>query len=227
MTSSAPVVLQTTAGDVALEEYRLVIADRAWTILHTGLVLSDEDEQRYLAGPRARLPYGVALWPASIAFAHELMVRGDAMKGRRALELGAGTGLPGIVAAALGAHVVQTDRQPAALHLCRLNAERNGVVSAEQRAGDWRDWHDTARYDCIIGADILYAESVHPHLRSIFESNLAEGGQVLLSDPLRPSSLKLLELLDASGWNVSFNTWSVGAGDAARSLAVYVISRGW
>jgi len=220
-----PTELHTTAGDIPLQEYRLALGGREWAILHTGLVLSHEDEQRYLTDPDARLPFGVALWPASIALAHELVARADALRDRRVLEIGAGTGLAGIVAAALGARVMQTDRQPAALHLCRVNAERNGAASTEQRSADWRDWHDTARYDWIIGSDILYAEATHPYLRMIFESNLEPGGQILLSDPLRPSSLKLLELLDASRWVMSFSKWSVGAEDAQRSIAVYAVSR--
>jgi hypothetical protein len=45
--------------------------------------------------------------------------------------------LPGIVAAARGAVVVQTDIQSLALHL----AERNGV-SIAHRAADWTAWTD-------------------------------------------------------------------------------------
>ena len=64
-------------------------------------------------GEQPRVPYGIVLWPAAIALAHEIASRQVA--GMRVLELGAGTGLPGIVAASLGAHVVQTDKQELAL----------------------------------------------------------------------------------------------------------------
>jgi predicted nicotinamide N-methyase len=218
-------VLHTTAGDIPLQEYRVTLGARDWAILHTGLVLSWEDEQRYLAEDGARLPYGVALWPSSIALAHELMTRADALRGRHVLELGAGTGLAGIVAASLGAHVVQTDRHAAALHLCRVNGERNGATSAEQRLADWSDWRDTTRYDMIIGSDILYAEPMHSHLRSIFESQLLPGGRILLADPLRSQSVRLLEQLDANGWSITFSKWNVGAEASERSIAVYAISR--
>lgn len=215
-------ILSTTAGDLPLEEYRLALGGHAWTILHTGAVLSHDDEDRFLRGDQLRLPYGIALWPAAIALAHELAER--SLEGVRLLELGAGTGLPGIVAATRGARVVQTDNNPAALVVARRNAERNRV-SIEQRAADWTDWSETATYDCIIGADILYADSLHSQLRDIFEANLAPGGRLLLADPLRPSSFDLLEAMAASGWNVSFNKWSVGVVPPPRPIGVFELTR--
>ena len=225
MTASASSVLHTTAGDIPLQEYRVTLDGREWVILHTGLVLSHDDEHRYLVEGDVRLPYGVALWPSSIALAHELAARATGLRDRRVLELGAGTGLAGIVAASLGAHVVQTDRHAAALHVCRLNGERNAAVTAEQRWADWADWRDESHYDWIIGSDILYAEPMHAHLRCIFESRLASGGRLLLADPLRPQSLRLLEALDGTGWNISFSKWSIGVEGAERTIAVYAITR--
>ena len=170
---AAPQTLPTTAGDLPLEEYRLALAGRTWNILHTGAILSHEDEDRFLRGDQPRLPYGIALWPAAIALAHDLAER--PLQRLNVLELGAGTGLPGIVAASLGARVIQTDKNAAALVVARRNAERN-AVTLEQRNADWTDWHETATFDLIIGADILYADSLHAQLRHIFETNLVPGG---------------------------------------------------
>jgi methyltransferase-like protein 23 len=222
MPTPQPQILSTTAGDLPLEEYRLSLGGRAWTILHTGAILSYEDEERFLRGDPPRLPYGIALWPAAIALAHEIAAR--SVQGARVLELGAGTGLPGIVAATLGARVVQTDRNAAALVVCRRNAERNGVV-LEQRAADWTEWHEAGTYDFIVGADILYADSVHPQLRRIFDTNLAPGGQLLLSDPFRPPSFVLLEAMAADGWNVAFNKWTVGVVPPPRPIGVFELTR--
>jgi methyltransferase-like protein 23 len=214
-------VLRTTAGDVPLQELRVAVGGREWSILHTDAVLTRADEAGFLLEKKDRLPYGVALWPAAIALAHEIASRVDAFRGARVLELGAGTGLPGIVAASLGARVVQTDRQEVAMSICRRNGERNGVEAIEHRLVDWAEWDDTARYDWIIGSDILYAETMHPHLRRIFASNLAPGGRVLLSDPFRAVSLHLLENMEAGGWRITLTKWGIGEGTDHRPVGAF------
>ena len=217
-------VLRTTAGDFPLHEYRLGLGGRTWSILHTESVLSRDDETHFLMELKERLPYGVVLWPAAIALAHEVAARAQEMRGTRMLELGAGTGLPGIVAASLGARVVQTDKQEMAMSVCRRNGERNGVASIEHRLVDWADWDDAERYDWIIGSDVLYGESMHPHLRRIFEGSLAPGGRVLLSDPFRATSLKLLEAMEADGWRITMTKWSIGRDGAPRPIGIFELA---
>lgn len=216
--------IQTDAGTFPLQEYRLGLAGRTWSILHTHAVLSHGDEARYFRELRNRLPYGVALWPASIALAHELASRAGELAGLPVLELGAGTGLPGIVAASLGARVVQTDRHELALAICRRNGARNGAGAIEHRLADWADWGDRGRYAWVIGSDILYGEGTHPHLRRIFEANLAPGGRVLLADPFREQSLRLLGELEAEGWEVQVSTWAVGEDETPRTIGIFELA---
>ena len=216
--------LRTSIGDVPLEEYHLRLAGREWTILHTGVVLSEEDEQRLLGDASPRLPYGVSLWPASIALAHDLVARADSLPGRHILELGAGTGLAGIVAASLGARVLQTDRHELPMSMCARNSTRNAVNAIEHRLADWTLWDDATQYDLIIGADVLYAERMHNHLRRIFESNLRPGGRILLADPFRPVSLALLQAMETDGWTVGLATWRVGEPAAPRQVGVFELT---
>ena len=225
MTAPAePEVLHTTVGDLPLEEVQLSLEGRTWSILHTGAVITHEEEVGFLRGEATtRRPYGIVLWPAAIALTHEIASRDVA--GKRVLELGAGTGLPGIVAASLGARVVQTDRQQLVLHVCKQNAERNGVTGVEHRIADWTAWEDEARYDLILGSDILYAGALHPHLRHIFETNLAPGGTVLLADPFRETSMRLLEAMEADGWRITMDKWTVGITPPPRPVGVFALTR--
>ena len=199
-----PQTLDTPAGRLPLHEYRF--QDRS--ILHTGAVLTEADETHALAMKTQHVPYGVFLWPASIALAQVIATRDFA--GGSVLELGAGTGLPGIVAASLGARVVQSDHDELVLALCRCNGEWNGV-SVDYRLADWVSWTEKGEYNWIIGADILYSEKLFPSLRRIFESNLAPGGRVLLSDPFRGIGfLEQIEDLGSQGWSVTHTNRDVG-----------------
>lgn len=217
--------LHAAGQDFPLHEYRLRLAGREWTLLHTHAILTKADESHFLSQLTHLLPYGVALWPSAIALAHDLAARAEGLRGRRALELGAGTGLPGIVAASLGARVTQTDRHQLAMSVCQRNGERNGATAIEYQMADWVSWEVAERYEWILGSDILYGESLHPHLRRIFEANLAPGGRILLADPFRSASISLLERMQADGWTIGFSKWSVGEAEDARSIGVFELAR--
>ena len=219
--------LTTPDGDFPLHEFHLARDGREWTLLHTGIILTQDDETLYLRETRKKLPYGVALWPAAIALAEEIAARGLAeFKGKTVLELGAGTGLPGIVAASLGARVVQTDNQELALDICRRNSRKNNLETIEHRLVDWMDWHDTTRYDWILGSDIMYGDSLHSDLQHIFAINTAPGGRVLLSDPFRSVSMHLLEALrDEDGWGIDATKWKLGDDSDPRAIGVFELSR--
>lgn len=218
--------LRTSIGEIPLHEYRLALGGRSWSFLHTGAVVTLEDEQRFLRREQERLPYGVMLWPASIALAHEVVERASALAGKRVLELGAGTGVPGIVAASLGARVLQTDRNEVALHVCAMNAERNRVSGIELRSADWETFTSEQPFDVILGSDVLYATNMHARLRAICEAHLAPGGTVLFSDPFREQSLPVLEAMQAGGWRVTLAKWSIEVESGTRTIAVYELSRG-
>jgi methyltransferase-like protein 23 len=218
-------LLKTSIGDFALHEYRLALAGRSWSFLHTGAIVTIKQEEEFLTCERDRLPYGVMLWPASIALAHDVLSRADQLREKRVLELGAGTGMPGIVAASLGAQVLQIDRSEAALHVCAMNKERNAVSSIEVQAAEWETFHSDQPFDLILGSDVLYVTNMHDRLREICDRYLAPGGTVLFSDPFRSQSLPMLEQMEASGWRVSLAKWSIHVESGTRSIAVYEAAR--
>lgn len=199
--------------------------ERSWSFLHTGAIVTVEQESQYLGRESDRLPYGVMLWPASIALAHDLIARAEGLRGKRILELGAGTGIPGVVAASFGARVLQIDRSEVALHVCRMNVQRNRASNVEVESSDWNAFHRDEPFDLILGADVLYATDMHDRLRAICERYLAPGGRALFADPLRPESLTMLGAMEASGWQVSLAKWTIQVDAGPRSIAVYEAAR--
>ncbi|MET0283088.1 MAG: methyltransferase domain-containing protein [Polyangiales bacterium] len=221
----SPTMLETSIGDFALHEYNLSLGGRSWSFLHTGAVITPQQENQFLQRERDRLPYGVMLWSASLALAHDVLTRADQLAGKRVLELGAGTGIPGIVAATLGADVLQVDRSEVATHVCELNKARNKATRVEVREADWDSFHSEQPFDLILGSDVLYVTTMHERLRAICERYLAPGGTVLFSDPLREQSLPMLEAMEADGWRVSLAKWTIEVEAGTRSIAVYEARR--
>ena len=78
---------------------------------------------------------GGAVWDAAVVLAQYVQSLGAALRGAAVVELGAGTGLPGLAAARLGARVTLTDRERA-LPLLRMNAEANALDVAVE-ALEW------------------------------------------------------------------------------------------
>ena len=82
-------------------------------------------------------PYGFLLWESSVALARWIAAKPELLRGKGVLELGAGVGLPGLVARSLGASVTQTDHLPQTLALSSLNGMHNGVDRVHRFAADW------------------------------------------------------------------------------------------
>lgn len=95
-------LLRTSVGDFLLEECRLQLPGQMISILHVAAMLTQTDESHFLLETANPLPYGIALW-ASIALGQAIISQENEFRDKQVLELGAGTGLPGIVASSLGA----------------------------------------------------------------------------------------------------------------------------
>ncbi len=180
-----------------LETVALAIGERTWQIT----AVQNQDALLDVADQLEHIPYGFLLWESAIGLANLLERQADQVSEKRVLELGAGVGLPGLVARALNAEVWQTDHEPHALALAVANATQNGIMGIHQFVADWRRWNHTPRYDLVLGADILYERAMHPYLEPIFRQNLAPGGHLLLADPCRPQAFAFVAELEARGWH--------------------------
>jgi predicted nicotinamide N-methyase len=158
------------------------------------LVTNPEDDDQ--------IPYWAELWPAARGLAQYIWEQVD-FHGDSVLELGAGLGLTGLVAACKGARVTISDYQPEALKIASRNALRNGIEGVAFELADWRDWILREKFDWIIGSDVLYNPRSNPYISRILLNNLAASGQLLFAHPGRQVTLGFLNELVASGFRES------------------------
>ena len=135
-------------------------------------------------------PFWVKLWEAALILS-DLMATLPPKSGQTLLELGAGLGAPGLVAAAHGYQVTLSDFEPLILDFQRVSAAANGFRGVNFELIDWQNPPDLPRFDTIIGAEILFREDFFEPLLGVFAKLLAPGGEIYLAHDVRRKSLPL------------------------------------
>ncbi|GAB4272337.1 MAG: hypothetical protein Kow00111_26020 [Thermincola ferriacetica] len=171
------------------------------------------------------VPFWAVLWPAAIGMARFLW-QGPDLTGQKILELGAGLGLAGIVAAAKNGVVYQTDLFPEALDFCAFNAKLNKVGNIKRIQADWRSFEITEDFDIILGSDILYEPTLHPYLKSIFYRLLKPGGRIILSDPGRKDAQEFICGLGQEEFGVAECRFNVEDSGLHYRVTVYTLELG-
>jgi predicted nicotinamide N-methyase len=210
-------------AELPLETMGVTAGGRLWTLT----AARDQDRLLEAAQSCAIFPFGLLLWESAIALSDVLAEEAAVLPGLEVLELGAGTGLAGLVAASLGARVVQTDYSPQALALCRRNAAANGIEGLAFQIGDWTKWPGTHRYRLVIGADVLYEPDLYEDLENVLRACVAPGGRLLLTDPGRIHANRFVDRLKRGGWDVAVGQRIIAAlppSAPGDTVAVNVIS---
>jgi len=163
------------------------------------------------------------VWPAAVLLARHLLAR-PLTPGLRAVEVGAGCGLPGVVLARRGARVTLTD-VPWLVPLAQYNAEANFADDDPRRPDTaslrWGSQGDATKLltaqgtpDLIIGADVVYREE---DFAPLLETLAALGARetllaVVPRDGVMPSFLRRLSCFP---WRVQLQD---GGGVGRRRL---------
>ena len=156
-------------------------------------ILLPSDPDRLLNDPKVLalnrdhdyMPYWAYLWPGAFLLAEA--IAGESWpEGTRALELGCGLGLAGLVGLTRGLDVEFTDYDPAPFRFIEASLRLNRVPDGRgaTRLLDWRD-PGSGRFPVILGADLLYETRLIPLVGSVLASCLEPGGQALVGGPYR------------------------------------------
>lgn len=113
---------------------------------------------------------GLVTWDASVVLAAYLEKHSEhVVKGKRVLELGAGTGLTGIAAALLGADLVLLTDLSYTLNNLRRNVElhhsslsNRSVVEVSELDWSRPETYDARDFDVVLAADVVWVEELIP-----------------------------------------------------------------
>jgi len=188
--------------------------------------VADLDELMEKVTDADQIPFWAELWPASLGLARYILNNGQLLRGKKVLELGAGIGLAGIAARIAGANLLQTDYSEAALKFIRVNSLRNGLTEPQLLLADWRRFPNAGLFDLILGADILYEKTLHPHLVQIITNSLKPNGVVWLADPGRDYALEFVLFLLEKGWSVRQIRVPIVYEAKTHQIDIYQIHRG-
>jgi predicted nicotinamide N-methyase len=167
------------------------------------------------------------LWPSAVGLCEHLLEAGPGdLLGRRALELGTGVGLVGLVAACLGAHLTLNDVDDEALALASANLLSHAPgVRVELAPFDWREPPALAPFERILGSDLAYEDWQVEPLAGCLDALLAPDGIVLLADPIRATFNDLLDVLRLRGFEHRQDLRDVEVGGRRHTIGVYTIRR--
>ncbi|KAL1499797.1 hypothetical protein AB1Y20_012482 [Prymnesium parvum] len=153
-------------------------------------------------------PYGVVLWPAAQVVASTLAA--TPLSGARVVELGAGTGLCALTAAARGASVLATDYRTEPLELLQASAQATSVelgrpLEVQTACFDVKSAACLPPGDILVAADLLYLQSTSEALaRRCAEAVDTGYKMVLIGDCGRPGRSAFLSILRDHGYNECF-----------------------
>ena len=178
-------------------------------------------ESALRSGFPVSFPYWAKVWPAAIGLCHFLTARPDLIRDAFVLEIAAGLGLPGLLAATRCREVLCTDKEAPAMQLVDASIAENGLVNARTAVLDWSRLPSGLTPDVLLLSDINYEPAVFEELYAMIIHFLGRGTRILISTPqrlmARPFMLQLLP------FTIEQTSLTVQEGDTPVEVSVLVL----
>jgi len=130
-------------------------------------------------------PYWAQVWPAAKALAAFIAENPGEVKGKYVVELGAGLGLPSLVAAHFTEGVLITDKNTEAVEWCARAAAGNGLHRVRCAVMDWKHLPPGFEPGVLLLSDVNYEPAAFESLQVLITKLVHGGTVVLLSTPQR------------------------------------------
>jgi predicted nicotinamide N-methyase len=130
-------------------------------------------------------PYWAQVWPAAVALSQFIIRHPHYTQDKGVLELGAGLGLPSMVAARCAAAVLASDYAEEAVHAMRQTVMHNHLHNIQVRLLNWTALPPDLTTDVLLLSDVSYDASLFSIQEKLMRQFLAAGTTILLSTPQR------------------------------------------
>lgn len=175
---------------------------------------------------------GSWIWESALVLAEWMTIKGQLhfpFQGNTVIELGAGTGLPGLTAALLGANrVVLTDVETLLPGLLK-NVEANGLgdrVEVRQLLwGSDESLNELGRgeFDLVLMSDVFFDTDETARLAKTLKRMCREGTRIWAASELRPWTVECLNELTKEGFKLAELTKPEPADNGNESLDSFAV----
>jgi predicted nicotinamide N-methyase len=155
------------------------------------LIQSEKDNPSSLED---QIPYWTELWPSAIALAQYIEENRSIFKQKDVIELGAGLGLPSLVASPYCNTTLLTDLLPDAVNFAERNAIMNNLMNIDFQIMDWRNIkEENKKFDIILASDIAYEKRFFLDLPNAIKSLMHEDSLAIITEPGRSFAKPFIE----------------------------------
>jgi 2-polyprenyl-3-methyl-5-hydroxy-6-metoxy-1,4-benzoquinol methylase len=144
------------------------------------------------------------LWPSGALLAARMATH-VLKRGERILEIGCGLALASLVGHRRGAEVTASDNHPLAAQFLAHNLRLNDLPAMDYHHGAWAAdgaGAGRARYDLLIGSDVLYDRDASTALAGFIVRHAAPKAQVWIVDPNRGNRTAFSAHLKHAGFSL-------------------------
>ena len=172
-----------------------------------------------------RFPYWAEVWHSAIALGEYIQEHPGLVKGFRVHEIGCGLGIPGMIAAHLGANMHFSDYEDPARQLVELNYLSNDLpLPVEIFDLDFRE-PPPRRWDVILSSDVIYERRFVEPLSHCLNAITSEDGVIILAEPDRDIAVPFFQRLRDLGFVFRSEQKSVSLYSRNVVVSVYEIRR--
>ncbi|MFL5743163.1 MAG: class I SAM-dependent methyltransferase [Niastella sp.] len=140
-------------------------------------------------------PHWTKLWPAGLAMADFIHQHPELVQDKNVLELAAGLGLPGFVAARYAKAICCSDYLQEAVDAMTRTVQHVQLSNVTCQVLDWNFLPDDLTADILLLSDINYDPDQFDQLYQVLQRFLQQGATILLTTPQRLMAKPFIEKL--------------------------------